>query len=202
MADSIEEIISRSMGESINMNDSCELNKLITSENDSLNVLKSIKEHLEGQGILKMLFQIQKEIYSQTCEKLIQDYMSNEFANKITTLEDLKDGIETFVGSFQRSFNKLNSSILSVIAKKHRKDFFSSSQLSGEDDITEKRVHKLEENKIESPEKLKSESFYSELSEKELIKCQNESTILNILASNDIESSRSEKDQSKEPQLG
>jgi len=157
---------------------------------------------LEGQGILKMLFQIQKEIYSQTCEKLIQDYMSNEFANKITTLEDLKDGIETFVGSFQRSFNKLNSSILSVIAKKHRKDFFSSSQLSGEDDITEKRVHKLEENKIESPEKLKSESFYSELSEKELIKCQNESTILNILASNDIESSRSEKDQSKEPQLG
>jgi ribosomal protein S19 len=66
MSESIEELISRSLQEGINVDDSCELTKVIDRENDSLNVLKGIKTHLDSQGILPMLFQIQKEIYTQT----------------------------------------------------------------------------------------------------------------------------------------
>ena len=60
MSESIEEIISRSLQEGIDVNDSCELTRVIDKENDSLNLLKSIKDHLEKQGILTILFQIQK----------------------------------------------------------------------------------------------------------------------------------------------
>lgn len=117
MAESVEEIINKSLHDTVPLNESWQLNQLIAQENDSLNVLKNMKNHLEGQGILQMLFKIQKEIYTQTWEKMIQDYMANEFSNKITTLDELKMGLESFVHSFHNSFAKLNSSIISVIAK-------------------------------------------------------------------------------------
>jgi hypothetical protein len=136
MSESIEEIISRSLHEGMDLNTSCELTRVINKENDHLNALKSIKEHLEKQSILPMLFQIQKEIYTQTCEKQIQEFMATQFSNKITTIDELRSGIESFINSFHLSFKKLNNAIISVIGRKYLNEFFNNSPLNkSESDI-------------------------------------------------------------------
>lgn len=224
MSDSIEEIISRSIGEGIGLNDSCELTKVINSENDSLNMLKNVKEHLENQGILPILFQIQKEVYNQVVEKLVQEHMATQFANKIVTMDELKKGMSSFINSFHMSYKKLNNAVISVIGQKYSQEFFNNSSLNQKnaeerDDNPHKEVPKESKQDIveSSPinvakgqEKSIDElldkslgrsieqenSFYSEIDDEcNLLKLKNESTIMKILPSNDKEST--DKDEVK-----
>ena len=186
MSDSIEEIITRSFNQVIDVNDSCELEKAIDIENDSLNLLKSIKKHLEDQGILSILFQIQKEIYTQWCEKQIQEYMNNQYANRIITVDDLKTGVKNFISSYHLAFNKLNSTIISIIGQRYSKTFFENSELNKTKSSPVKHMDELLDKDVQSWNE--SHSFYSELT-KDVIKNKNESTIMKIMPVNDKEAS-------------
>lgn len=192
MSESIEEIIWRSIHDGIDINDSYALDKAIDHDNDSMNLLKSIKTHLEGQGILPILFQIQKEIYAQTWEKQIQEYMSVQFANKIITIQDLKSGLESFIHSYFLAYQKLNNAIVSIIGKKYKKEFFNNSDFKNQ--TKESSPVKHMEDILDNNDSLnKTNSFYSEIVD-DIVKVKNESTIMKIMPISDKESSEVQLD--------